>query len=659
MAFSSALSPHAADLSLISKRYSPYHPCQQYQHDSEPDSYYRQPPSRGPRPPTTIALKLQDPRIKCERNLGWSIDWAVAVIVDHLDSKNSPDAAAVLKNIRIRAANLEREGYAGEIPHRIFNKLDEVLFAGHLKHAVYLDLRNLGPDVSGSTHTQGWGPDAKIKRVSIILNGGILQEAQSKDIVAALIHHMIHAYFLIACGPQQEKEVAYGRLAHGLPFGKIMMTIKRLSAANKRPLTSLDFGHSIGEPRHFYDEYRYQRRTYQRYRGKEKWYCSHCTSSVEPLSTNEIEDWYNGVCKPLVDLPESLRTSTVKVFNDRRHHIEEVPRGEAEPSTSSNEFIFADGSVLVPASKIDNYFSIARAFEKAGGRYLEIHEDVARDTFERFLELLHTASYSPDPKHIVRTGNRGPPVIKAITGGSEPYILSDIKMYKMGALMNFAELKDIALERMYRHGVTHENPVALLKEIYDGNEPDQDVKTWVRKFLIRVPCGEGGDWMSIGAGMGRGPATEPSNLAKLESDILGFKASFLDLLEDSTALKYEVGQARRELLANNVYAPAALYPGGLAVAQVTRPLSPPAMSPYVHPMSLGGLGMGGLGRQMIGWISPGEAAERERLAERRAAAQVQAQAQAQVQAAVATAAANMVGAGEPFYDGFDDGPYWP
>ncbi|KAF2251546.1 hypothetical protein BU26DRAFT_397448, partial [Trematosphaeria pertusa] len=482
-------------------------------------------------------------------NLGWSIDWAVAFIVDHLGGGKSSDAADTLKNIRIRSAGFEREGHSKEIPYRVFNKLDETLFAGHLKNAVYLDIGSLGSDVSGATHSQGWGLNPNVKRISIILNSDVLQHASSRDIVAVLIHHMIHAYFLVACGPQQEKEVEYGRLTHGLHFGKIMMTIKKLSSAHRKPLTSLDFGHSLNNRRYWYDEYEHpRRRSYHRAPIKEKWYCSHCPSELDGIPDRDIEDWYSGTCKPLFELPESLRGSTVQIYNDRRHLLEEVPRAEAPPSTDSNEFIFGDRSILVPASKIDNFFSIRRAFEKVGSRYMELHEDIDKDTFERFLELLHTGAYGPDPKHIHAMGRKGPPVIKP-PSGSEPYLLTDLKIFKMGVVMGFDELKGIALDRMYRHSITHEDPVAILAAVYDGAEPDADLKAWARKFLTRTPTAADGEW----AGYGRGGAAEPSNLAKLECDMLGYKMRFYDLLQASTALKYEVGKARRELMAQGLY----------------------------------------------------------------------------------------------------------
>ncbi|KAJ4299571.1 hypothetical protein N0V90_004817 [Kalmusia sp. IMI 367209] len=609
------------DRPLVTSRFPRYH---SYQHDSDPESYHHHRyASNVPRPLPAIAVKLQDPRLKCDRNLGWNIEWAVAFLIDHLDPRNSPDAATVLKNVRVRATILESEGHSLEIPYRIFNKLNETLFAGHLKNAVYLDIRDLKFDVSGATHSQGWGLDPKIKRVSINLNKALLQHARARDLVAALLHHMIHAYFLVACGPQVEKEVGYGRLDHGPHFGKIMMAIKHLSGTNGRPLTSLDFGHTLGHSRLFYDEYSYQRRKpHHRRRGNEKWYCSHCYSDVDALSDGEVNEWYGGVCKPLLDLPDSLRGSSVQIFNDRRMCLEEVPRAEATPSTKSNEFIFRDKPVLVPACYVDNFFSIRRAFEKAGSRYMEIHEEVGKDTFERFLELLHTGSYSPDPKHIHALGCKGPPLIKSFTA-SEPYLLTDIRIYAMGVKMGFDELKGMALDRMYRHSITHEDPVGLLNELYAGGEPDNDLKTWTRKFLARTPTAGDTDLFATAAS-----PIEPSNLAKLESELLGWKPRFYDLLQQSSALKYEVGKAKRDLVASGLYAAPGAYGavGAPLSLQRTRSMSPPMGLGIGVPLP--GVGMGvGMGVPMrpgygLPWVSPSEEMERRATAAAAAAASV-------------------------------------
>ncbi|KAJ4352088.1 uncharacterized protein N0V89_007434 [Didymosphaeria variabile] len=551
------------DRSLVASRYSQDHP---YLHDSDPESYHQGLSLHISRPLSALALKLQDPRLKCDRNLGWNIDWAVAFLVDFLDPKNSPDAAAVLKNIRVRAQALEKEGHALEIPFRIFGKLNETLFAGHLKNAVYLELRKLHPDVSGATHTHGWGLDPKVKRVSVYLNKDTFLH-RSRDLIGTLIHHMIHAYFLIACGPQVEKETAYGRLDHGFHFGRIMTAIKKLSGLNGRPLASLDFGHTLGQTnRLFYDEYyHHRRRPFHQRSGKEKWYCSHCYSDVAALSNGELDAWYGMVCKPLLTLPEPLRSAAVQIYNPRQHILEDVPRAETTPSAASNEFIYKDKSVLVPFTKLDNFYSVRRAFEKVGCRYLELNEIIHQDTVLRFFELLHTGSYGPDAKLALSQGRKGPPDIKSPSTG-EPNLLTDIRMYKMGIIMGFDELKGTALERMYKHAVTHEDPITLLQELYGCGEPDADLKAWTRKFLAKVPEGE---WDAV--------VGEPSNLAKLECELMGWKARFNDLLESSSALKYEVGMVKRELVASGLYAPASGPGHGGPLTLPPRHLAPQIM----------------------------------------------------------------------------------
>ncbi|KAF2873521.1 hypothetical protein BDV95DRAFT_517353, partial [Massariosphaeria phaeospora] len=431
-----------------------------YHSDSESDLYYRQHIAHVPRPLSSTALRLRDASLKCDRNLGWNIDWAVAFLVHHLGEKSSPGAADTLKKVRIYAEGLYKEGLGKEVAYRVFNKLDQTLFAGHLKDAVFLDIGSLGRDVSGATYSHGWGLDPKVKRISIVLNGDVLQHARSREILAALIHHMIHAYFLVACGPQVEKEVAYGRLGHGHHFGKVMLAIKNLSVAHGKPLGPLGFGHPLGFRRfsHYDDEY-YDQKKQHHSPVEEKWYCSHCYSDVNPISEGDIDEWYAGICKPLGDLPDSVRSATVQIYNP----------------------------ILVPAAKIDAFLSMRKAFDKARSRFLEISNKVLPETFMAFLQLLHTGIYGPDPSPVIVAGRKGPPVIKPPQPNSPAYLLTDIRIFQMGCAMGFDELKAIALDRMKRQYITHEDPVTLLKQIYNGGEPDPDLKEWVLKFLVRMP----------------------------------------------------------------------------------------------------------------------------------------------------------------------------
>lgn len=142
-------------------------------------------------------------------------------------------------------------------------------------------------------------------------------------------------------------------------------------------------------------------------------------------------------------------------------------------------------------------------------------------------------------------------MIKAPTTEMARSVLIDIRMCKLSCTLEFVEVKAAALERMCSHATTNEDPVGLLAAIYDGGErePDADMKIWVRRFLIRTPASPGVFGTEVLHRLYPAPAAEPSNLAKLEADMLGFRARFYALLKRSCALRYKVGCAKRELLA--------------------------------------------------------------------------------------------------------------
>lgn len=529
---------------------------QSYPSDSEPDLFLPFEPHDFRRPLPSVAIRLQDPDLRCDRDLGWNIDWAVAFIVDRLE-QNWEDAAASLKNIRIRAATLQEKGLSQEIPFRIFNKLDEVLFSGHLKNAVFLDIRSLNSDVSGATYTHRLGPNPNVKRISVILNHDAIGHGQAKETVAIMIHHMIHAYFLVACGGQKEDEVDYGRLDHGVHFGKIILTIKKLSAVHGRELTSLSCGHSSSSMRHVVDEYcSARKREAVAQDDKESWYRSHCHCDVQGPSDGDVDEWYQKICQPMFDQPECIRDLEASVYNDRRHELETRRRTAFVSSAKLVEFMFKEKPILVDGDKIERFLSVMKIFDKAGSRFLKIHNDVSENTFVRFLEFLHTGSYRPDPHLFAAAAvglgveRRGPPIIKLHATTTEACVLGDVQFAKLGTLMGFEECKSYAMDRMNAYGILYEDPVAVLKEIYGGCEPESDMKAWARKFLTRFPPTSSPGHHTISLNLS---TIEPPNLLKLESEQGPHRTRLFDAIDASGALENDVNKARAELTAAGWY----------------------------------------------------------------------------------------------------------
>jgi hypothetical protein len=500
---------------------------QSYYSDSETDIILLGHSCSHPRPGPSITSRSQNSHLKCDRNLGWNIDWAVAFIVDYLEKKS--DATEALRAIRIRAATLERDGRTRDIPDRIFNTLDETLFAGLLRNAVYLGCSSLNADVSGATHTPNSGPYSENKRISIILNSDFLNCARAKDVVAILIHHMIHAYFLIACGPQKEEEVDYGRLGHSHHFGKVMTAIRQFSAAHGKEFTGLSYGHGLGDGYDTDGYYRPLRRLSRNSDSeRENWYCSHCHSNVYEIPDSELNKWYTKAIQPMLDQPcKAIRSATVQIYNDRIHELETRPRARLPASTKTLEFIYKDKSTLISAAHLDDLPCLKLAFVNTKSRFLRIHAKDATDgTFLRLLEFIHTRACRPDPFALVSSSRRAPPIIKPSSGSNQPFVLFDVQFANLGAVLGCGEAVSYALKRMNAYGVMSEDPVAVLEEIFRGREPERKVKAWVRGFLVARPEGGG-----------------VPNLVRLESEEGPWRARFHGAMEASGGLENEVRKA--------------------------------------------------------------------------------------------------------------------
>jgi hypothetical protein len=518
-----------------------YASSQSYYSDSDRDSPFRRPSSLYPFRHSAIS-RMRDPHFKCNRNLKWNIDWAVAYLVDHLE-KTKSEAAEALRNIRIKAATLLSDGLGPkDIVYKIFNCLDATLFAGHLKDAVYLSTAPLSPSLSGATYNANWGPEPDVSRISIVLNADILEYARARDVVALLIHQMIHAYFLVACGPQKENEVDYGRLAHGKHFGKILTTIKEISATHGKELISLVFGHR------FPIDDLYPRHRRSDIEGETKWYCTHCHASTPPIPPRDINKWYNKTISPLLSptlsLP-ALRSATVQIYNARAHELETRPRARLPASTETIEVLYNDTATLLDREKVkENVHTARRALTSS--RFLKLDkEDVDQVTFTLFLEFAHMGMYRASPSHCY-SGGRGALVLAPTAGHQQreedACILADIRFVKFATAMRFEECGDYGTKRLDAYGAVDEDPIAVLSEIFGGREPCTKLRNWVGRFLRAS---------SLSAEISN-PFTASqfgqTNLAKLESSTGPWRARFLDAIDSSGGLENEVRKAREDFL---------------------------------------------------------------------------------------------------------------
>jgi hypothetical protein len=133
---------------------------------------------------------------------------------------------------------------------------------------------------------------------------------------------------------------------------------------------------------------------------------------------------------------------------------------------------------------------------------------------------------------------------------------------------------------MDAYGILYEDPVAVLKEIYQGYEPDSDLKAWARKFLVRVPSTSSPEYHTTSLSLS---TMEPPNLLKLESEQGSYRARFLDAVENSGALENDVNKARQELKDKGWYS----WTGSAMGHSGQRFLTDRSSSYSPHPLALG------------------------------------------------------------------------
>ncbi|KAF2489737.1 hypothetical protein BU16DRAFT_597226 [Lophium mytilinum] len=499
---------------------------------------------KGPPPP------LEDPDLEYKFNPKWNIDYATVFLINRLGKDK--DLANGISKIREKSRRYDTR----EIPYRSFDALNDVLFAGRLKDAVYLKWVDLGPHVSGTTCNPGEGPDHRVSRSTLLLNFTLHQDAHPDDILASLIHHMIHCYFIVTCGPQLPDETKYGRLSHGMHFGKVMSTIKDLSASTGRRPLLVDIGHNLAQVR----DYQYERptpalsprnlsllRSQMEPRNQRSSTRSFCPPhpKVNRPSQAEVDEWYTKTCIPLPDLPKCVRGQNLYTLVLPGSDFREFPRAKAPPNQEYVELIYADKCVYIPATSISSYPSLVAQFEKA--RWLEIPDETSLESFKTLYEFLLRGRFSPDQPSDHEHGNHhtpSPPLIRSPSATADPYLTTSIKALKLATSLKFPQLEAHALHRLNALPHTHEDPFTLLSEIYtDSPDPLPALRAWARAFLLRrAPDHPVMAYLDLATDAGAAPA----NLELLERD-RGLRERFDYLLEHGGAFHADVTAARTAL----------------------------------------------------------------------------------------------------------------
>ena len=403
------------------------------------------------------------------------------------------------------------------LPFLMFDELDRTLFCSKLTCNVSLTWANVPRGIPGRT----FPPGLKCPRITIELSEKVLLNASKICILTALLHQMIHAYFLQCCGYRTEETRSTGyNLGHGPDFLALKAVISRklpgtfLGPKSSR-LYSEEGPSSCGRAK-----------GYKSY-AEPKPGSSKCYGSDHPLSRKEKEIlrlWIKhalSTCKGTKTIECGTRPS--KTYEDpvivhimlavkliyllrsdtKKYFI--IQKGESEASAAPSAFYKLKLEDYIELHFEKRIFPLERKYTSdlpeltkspfftnkrelhfpstfSWSEFRSLYSFLVYKEFDPRLSSIHSESSSKDYKP-------GLPVILTKKDGSEQYLSTSIAAAQLGSTLSFKPLTTHAIHRLNNLGWTTNNPVKALAQIYhDSSSPNSDLRAWVKTWLaLKTP----------------------------------------------------------------------------------------------------------------------------------------------------------------------------
>ncbi|KAM3422960.1 hypothetical protein BST61_g440 [Cercospora zeina] len=472
-----------------------------------------------------------------------------------------------------------------------FGLLDDKIFAGKLRSAVHLRWRSMPSHLPGITSAPNVIPE--VPRICIELNRTPFEDdaADIDDLLCAMIHQMIHAFLLVCCGAQSKDEKPDDRLMDGIHFGVIMMTIREITVncvdglldlifhASKRrmiqndmlftppppPLYPLDGMLLCVDPRGYgHAAMLHDGRT-------------HCNHDNRHISRHQIQNWQVTEYSKALEADMAAKGDKIWDFTDGET-FEEVLRIHAPPSATYIELLYEDGTTAEPKrvmAKRDKALKF-KSLKEPLTTYLKFELEIPScdiKTFRCIYDFINKDGYLATPMDQAAqypiTHGQGPPVLMlsrdprlehiALINKDESAI-THVKVFKAAESMKFEELMTRAIQQLYLLPITGEDPIALLKAIYNLEPPSQsplhsELHRWTRRFLYRCPgrlhSGRLADASSLITNFtlhGRSRLPGNSSISNMRKIKTRYPQRFRELLEQSRAFREDVELASAVML---------------------------------------------------------------------------------------------------------------
>lgn len=373
------------------------------------------------------------------------------------------------------------------LPIRVFHQLDSELFRGVLRGQVYMATsRELSPAVHGTTRRAGH----PYGRVAILLNPQVVLHERPEVVLATLIHHMAHAYFLVCCGFGSDED--QHDLKHGLPISTLFWTINACFLRNNRSFPNL-FRCTDNSSRHpaasSFGQHGVEGQSYC------SWHCSDfenfqdCHNYLHyTLRTRKLDKKKDDEEGPFEIEKHYPRSEYLHLFQPGASILDPISRSHYRSLNPSSRFIEIHyRGKAIPLDLVH--------LQRCPGFYAHIHEKqmspikIPKDVSEKAFRVVFNFAIQGDYEPVWASDSftfRGPPRIDTGSGNvpeTGPFVpAEDARVYAVAQTIGFTELKQLALRRLYSQSLLKGDAMDFVEEVYTGKEPGKDKP---------VACGRG------------------------------------------------------------------------------------------------------------------------------------------------------------------------
>ncbi|KAL8770835.1 MAG: hypothetical protein Q9209_003486 [Squamulea sp. 1 TL-2023] len=386
------------------------------------------------------------------------------------------------------------------LPWQVFNELDREFFRSMLKGNVSLGWSKLAPGVL--SHTRRAGLDGN-PRTRIELSPVLFEEGYRRDVFAALMHQMTHAYYLQCCGYRDPNRGAAGYdLEHGRAFLALLKCIGKHCEPLRKALST-----------ELWNPYLGHRRTHHGPLQNSIAGVSSCYAQASRYNDVDIQEWRDTAVATTASLHDAQKPNGTgqrannssfpqTVYSVNKEGQEETPRSLENLQYSRGAYFFIgyeNRHYAVLRHSLTDIAALKNSPYFKDGDFLQLPPSTKQEDFLTFWFFIVYKGFPPALKDLngqAAMNPKGPPAMRSYESGAPKILMQLITAFRLSQELEHKPFQEHTMTGLLSLQATAEDPMAVLETIYDSSfafqQPltsisykaaDPQLRDWVKAWL--------------------------------------------------------------------------------------------------------------------------------------------------------------------------------